>query len=414
MKTRTKLYWVTALYFAEGFPFGIVYDALPVFFRIHGIGLAEIGALSLRGLPWALKFLWAPAVDAWGRRRTWVVGCQICVAFALLAILAVDPSRVGGGLWAVVLGLAFFSATQDIAIDAYTIELLDEKEMGPANGVRVTAYRVALISAGGLLVALAGLIGWPLAFGGAAAMMGVSSLLSSQLPEVSRHPGAAASAATGTETFQRAVWMPLQQFFQIPGFPVVVLFVLTFKLGEMALGPMVRPFWVDQHFTPMQIGAVPGTLGVVSTILGALLGGGLTARWGIFRALWLLGIAQATSILVYAAAAALPPSTPLMYTASIIESFCAGLGTAPFLAFLMSICDKAHAATQYALLSALFGLTRVVAGIVSGWAAEMFGYATYFTLTFFLAWPALLLIPYVQLWSAARAAAKATPSPAPE
>jgi MFS transporter, PAT family, beta-lactamase induction signal transducer AmpG len=409
MKTRTKLYWVTVLYFAEGFPFGIVYDTLPVFLRIHGIGLAEIGALSLRGLPWALKFLWAPAVDAWGRRRTWVVGCQICVTLSLLTILAVDPSRVSAGLWAVVIGLAFFSATQDIGIDAYTIELLDEKEMGPANGIRVTAYRVALISAGGLLVFLAGLIGWSLAFGGAAVLMGVSSLVSTQLPETTRPRGAGASAASGMETLKHAVWMPLQQFFQVPGFPVVMLFVLTFKLGEMALGPMVRPFWVDQHFTPVQIGAVPGTLGVVSTIVGSLLGGSLTARWGTFRALWLLGIAQAASILVYAAAAALPPSTALMYAASIVESFCGGLGTAPFMAFLMSICDKSHAATQYALLSALFGLTRVVAGIVSGWATEVFGYAIYFTLAFFLAWPALFLIPRVQAWSASRALGKGTP-----
>ncbi len=410
MKTRTKLYWVTILYFAEGFPFGIVYDTLPVFFRIHGIGLAEIGALSLRGLPWALKFLWAPAVDAWGRRRTWVVGCQICVTLSLLTILAVDPSRVSAGLWVVVIGLAFFSATQDIGIDAYTIELLDEKEMGPANGIRVTAYRVALISAGGLLVFLAGLIGWSLAFTGAAVLMGASSLVSTQLPETTRPHSTAASAASGMETLKRAVWMPLQQFFQVPGFPLVMLFVLTFKLGEMALGPMVRPFWVDQHFTPVQIGAVPGTLGVVSTIAGSLLGGSLTARWGIFRALWLLGIAQAASILVYAAAAALPPSTALMYAASIVESFCGGLGTAPFMAFLMSICDKAHAATQYALLSALFGLTRVVAGIVSGWATEVFGYAIYFTLSFFLAWPALFLIPRVQAWSASRAVGKGTPS----
>ncbi|HWT82548.1 MAG TPA: MFS transporter [Candidatus Methylomirabilis sp.] len=406
MKTRTKLCWVTALYFAEGFPFGIVYDALPVFFRIHGIRLAEIGALSLRGLPWALKFLWAPAVDAWGRRRTWVIGCQLCVTLSLLATLAIDPSRVSVSLWAVVLGLSFFAATQDIAIDAYTIELLDEQEMGPANGVRVTAYRVALISAGGLLVAIAGLIGWPLAFGGAAALMGMSSLLSKQLPENPRPRAANTTAVSGLETLRRAVWAPLQRFFEVPGFPVVILFVLTFKLGEIALGPMVRPFWVDQHFTPVQIGAVPGTLGVVSTIVGALLGGNLTARWGIFRALWLLGIAQAISILVYVAAAALPPSAMLMYAASIAESFCGGLGTAPFMAFLMSICDKSHAATQYALLSALFGLTRVVTGIVSGWATELFGYTTYFTLSFVLAWPGLFLIPRVQAWSAARAAAK--------
>lgn len=403
MKTTTKLYWVAVLYFAEGFPFGIVNDALPVFFRMHGIRLADIGLLSLVGLPWTVKFLWAPAVDLWGRRRTWVVGCQLLLALGMLVIPAVDPSHVGAALWTVVLGLALFSATQDIAIDAFTIELLDEAEMGPANGIRVTAYRVALIASGGLFLALAGLIGWPAAFGGAAAIMGVCSLLSCRLPHGTPPPVAGATAHSRIGALEQAVWTPLQHFFRYPGFLWVMLFVLTFKLGDMALGPMVRPFWVDQHFTPIQIGAVPGTLGVVSTILGALLGGGLTARWGTFRALWVLGIAQAASNLVYAGAAALPPSTPLMYTASVVESFCGGLGTAPFLAFLMSICDKAHAATQYALLSALFGLTRVVAGTMSGWATERFGYAAYFTLTFFLAWPALLLLPWVRRWTSARA-----------
>ena len=177
-----------------------------------------------------------------------------------------------------------------------------------------------------------------------------------------------------------------------------MLFVLIFKLGDMALGPMVRPFWVDRHFTPIQIGAVPGTIGVVSTITGALLGGKLTQSWGLFRALWILGVAQAASNLMYAVAAALPPSNVLMYSASIVESFCGGLGTAPFLAFMMSICDKSQAATQYALLSALFGLTRSVSGPISGWMTERFGYATYFTATFFLAWPAFALLPWVRRW----------------
>ena len=400
MKTTTKLTWVAVLYFVEGFPFGILNDALPLFFRFHGVRLADIGLLSLVGLPWTLKFLWAPAVDLWGRRRTWVVGCQLLITLGLLTLPALDPSRVGGVAWATLLALAVCSATQDIAIDAYTIELLDEAEMGPANGIRVTAYRVALICAGGLFVALAGLIGWPAAFGAAAIVVATSCLLSCRMPHAAPQP--VGGAAPGASALERAVWTPLEQFFGHPGFFAVMLFVLTFKLGDMSLGPMVRPFWVDRHFTPLEIGAVPGTLGVIATIFGALLGGSLTARWGIFRALWVLGIAQAASNLVYAAAAALPPSTPLMYASSIVESFCGGLGTAPFLAFLMSICDKAHAATQYALLSALFGLTRVVAGTFSGWATEGFGYAAYFTLTFFLAWPALLLLPRVQRWTVTR------------
>ena len=399
------MYWVAILYFAEGFPFGIIKDTLPVFFRVHGVRLADIGLLTLVGLPWSLKFLWAPAVDVYGKRRTWILGCQTVLVLGILALLAVDPSHVTTVLWVLLLSLAFLSATQDIAIDAYTIELLDEPEMGPANGLRVTTYRMALVSAGGILVALAGLIGWRAAFVGAALLMGCVVLLSWRMPHPDQPRTPQAISAGGVVTLQDAVWTPLRQFFAHPGFLFVLCFVLLYKLGDMALGPMVRPFWVDRQFSMLQIGAVPGTLGVVATVLGALLGGSLTKRWGVLRALWLLGIAQAASNLTYAAAAAFPPSTTLMYTASIVESFCGGLGTAPFLAFLMSICDKNYAATQYALLSALFAPVGLVAAMVSGWAVERFGYAAYFALTFLLAWPALFLLPWVRRWTLARAAA---------
>jgi MFS transporter, PAT family, beta-lactamase induction signal transducer AmpG len=386
---------VAILYFAEGFPFGLLFDAFPVYFRTHGVSLADIGLISLAGLPWTLKFLWAPAVDLWGKRRNWVVVCQGLLAADLGLFLLLEPAQSSATLWALLVALAVFSATQDIAIDAYTIELLDESEMGPANGVRVSTYRVALICAGGVFVALAGLIGWRAAFTTAAVLLAGSALLSSRAPETALEQSPQES---WTAALEHAVIGPLRGFWQRPGVVYVMLFVLTFKLGDMALGPMVRPFWVDRHFTPLQIGAIPGTIGVVSTIAGALLGGKCTKSWGLFRALWVLGIAQAASNLAYAAAAALPPSPPLMYGASVIESFCGGLGTAPFLAFLMSACEKSQAATQYALLSALFGLTRSLSGAFSGLVTQSVGYATYFTATFFLAWPAFALLPWVKGW----------------
>jgi len=395
LSTRTKHTWVGILYFAEGFPFGLLLDAFPVYFRLHGVSLAEIGLLSLIRLPWTLKFLWAPAVDLWGNRRSWIVACQGFLAVSLGAFLALSPEQGSHTLWVLLITLAVFSATQDIAIDAYSIELLNEDEMGPANGVRVSAYRVALICSGGVFVALAGLIGWDSAFLAAAVLLAISALLSSRAPQTLRIQP---EQENWPVALKRVVVGPLRAFWQRPGFVAVMLFILAFKLGDVALGPMVRPFWVDRHFTPVQIGAIPGTLGVVSSISGALLGGQLTKTWGLFRALWVLGIAQAASNLVYAAAAALPPSDLLMYGASVVESFCGGLGTAPFLAFLMSVCDKEQAATQYALLSALFALPGPFAGAVSGWATQHFGYATYFTVTFFLAWPAFALLPWVKGW----------------
>lgn len=399
MNTRRKLAWVAILYFAEGFPFGLILDTFPVYLRFHGVSLTSIGLLSLVGLPWTLKFLWAPTVDLWMRRKTWFVCCQLIISAVLLSSLSLHPSNVAPILW-LLLAMAVLSATQDIAIDAYTIELLDEKEMGPANGVRVMTYRIALIVAGGLLVAIAGLIGWKAAIICAAFLLVILSYICSHTPAVVRHRPPVIAVQSWTYRIVEGVWGPLRPLFgRRPGFIAVMLFILLFKLGDMTLGPMVKPFWVDRKFTPVQIGMIPGTIGVVSTVAGALVGGTLTSRWGIFQALWMLGIAQAASNLTYAAAAALPPSQLLMYTASVVESFCGGLGTAPFLAFMMRICEKQHAATQYALLSALFGLTRSISGAFSGWAAENLGYATYFTATFFLAWPAFILLGRIKGWT---------------
>ena len=396
--TRTKLLWVALLYFAEGFPFGLLFDAFPVYFRLHGMSLTEIGLLSVVGLPWALKFLWAPLVDVVGSRRSWIVTCQGLLALDLGFLLFLDPSASGSLAWGGLLALAVLAATQDIAIDAYTIELLDQTEMGPANGLRVSTYRVALIVAGGVFVGAAGLVGWQPAFLTAAVLLAVLALISSHMPQTAQGLQGRPVTQSWPSALTRGFLNPLKNFWRRPGVIAVLLFVLLFKLGDMALGPMARPFWVDRGFSPLQIGMIPGTVGVVSTILGALLGGRLTRQWGLFRALWILGIAQAGSNLFYAVTAALPRSELLMYGASIVESFCGGLGTAPFLAFLMSICDKRQAATQYALLSALFGLGRSLSGAFSGVLTQSVGYATYFTLTFFLAWPAFVLLPWVRTW----------------
>jgi PAT family beta-lactamase induction signal transducer AmpG len=406
MSTRHKLIWVGLLYFAEGFPFGILVDTVPVYFRLHGVNLSQIGLLSVVSLAWTLKWMWAPAVDRLSHLRNWIVSCQALSAIGLLAVPLFDPASFSMFLWGLLVFLAVVSATQDIAIDAATIRLLTPEELGPGNGVRVMAYRVALIVAGGLLVALAGLASWTLAFVLAGVVMGVAALMclyapfgTENTPSSDGHDHATLPTNTAAESVYSMVLTPLKQLYAKPGFVAIALFILTYKLGDMALGPMVKPFWVDRHFTPVEIGLIPGTFGVVSTIGGALLGGWLTTRLGLFRALWSLGLCQAASNLAYVAAAASSPSIGLMYGASMIESFCGGLGTSPFLALLMSLCDKSHAATQYAVLSALFGLTRVLAGSVSGIGAQAFGYTTYFLLTCLLAFPAFLLLPWVKPWA---------------
>ncbi len=393
MDLRRKLYWVSVLYFAEGFPFGVAIDNLPVYFRLHGVSLTAIGLMSLLGAPWTLKVLWAPLVDRLGTRQQWFVSCLIILALAMAMLPFFDPARPTIWLWGLLIVLTTASATQDIAIDAYTIGLLAPGEEGIANGVRVSAYRVALIASGGGLVVLAGVFGWPVSFRLGAGLLIMTAVLAARSPSVKAPPADA----------QQSWFAPLVQWLQRPGAPMVFLFVLTYKLGESSMGPMVKPFWVDRGLTVAEIGLISTTLGVGASILGALAGGALTTRWGIFQSLWVLGLVQALSHLGYASVAQFGLGRASIYAASLGESFAAGLATAAFLAFLMHACDKRRAATEYALLSAIFGFTRSVAGGFSGWGTTHLGYAAYFAVTFLLALPAFALLPWVKPWADAEA-----------
>lgn len=384
----TKLYWISILYFAEGFPFGLVFDVLPVYFRVYGVSLVVLGLMSLLELPWTFKVLWSPLIDRYGRRQQWVVPCLLVMAVCLYALPFLPAAQPGIGMWALLFTFTLAAATQDIAIDAYTIGLLRSGEEGVANGVRLSAYRVAMIASGGGLVIVSAWLGWIGAFHVGAGIFVVMAFLAYRSPELP------ARDSSG----ERFSLRPLTRWLTQPGGLVILLFVLTFKLGDASMGRMIKPFWVDSGLSVEEIGFVSTTLGVGATILGGLIGGVLTTRWGIFRALWTLGLLQAVSNLGYAGAAAYPVGRFGIYAASLCESFTGGLGTAAFLAFLMHICDKRRAATEYALLSAVFALTRIVAGALSGLGATQLGYANYFSLTFLLAFPAFALLPWVKPW----------------
>jgi len=385
--TRRKLGWVAVLYFAEGLPFGIVLDNLPVYFRVHGVSLGAIGALSLLRTPWWAKVFWSPLVDQVGARRQWIRAALVAMAAALLVVAVLPAAPVGVPLVVALFAFTTAAATQDVAIDAYTIELLAPGEEGVANGVRVSAYRAALIFAGGVLVALAGRAGWPVTFALAAVALLAIALVAGRAPATAHRPQPPREWARSL-----GAWVSR------PGAIPVFLFVLLYKLDTNALGPMVKPFWVDRGLSLDEIAFISTTLGVAATVVGALVGGALTSRWGIFRALWVLGLFQAIANLGYAVAAWTDAGRAGIYAASLGESFGAGLGTAAFLAFLMNVCDKQQAATQYALLSALFNLSGSLAGAISGRGVESLGYGNYFALTFVLAVPAYALLPWVRSW----------------
>jgi MFS transporter, PAT family, beta-lactamase induction signal transducer AmpG len=438
---RSKFFWVAVLYFSEGFPLGVFYELFPVYFRQQGVDLSRIGLLSLLGLAWTLKFLWAPAVDHYRHHRTWMAAVDLAMGAVLLAFAF--AAGFGPWVWAAIGIFTLLSATNDIAIDGYTIELLNRDELGLANGIRIGFYRVGMIASGLVLVA-SDWIGWSGAFGFGAVMFvliamaclcaprerliatGGGMSLRSELTGVLRNPRAFGGVLAvglltlwlvdGVAHWSRnapAMWpvawgvvvaafmasylgrrrsaeatLPVKEgpmfgalvaLLSRPAIVPVLLFILTFKLGDASMGFMIKPFWVDSGFTATEIGLVSVNLGLVLSIAGGLVGGWYADRSGIFRALWVLGLFQALSNLGYAVAASLIPTgagvIPLaehrwiMYSASAAESFTGGLGTAAFLAFLMAIVDKRHSAAEYALLSSVFALSRSVAGWAGGFGA---------------------------------------------
>lgn len=470
---KSKMFWIGILYFAEGFPLGLFYDVFPVHFRQQGVELWQIGFMSLLGLAWTLKFIWAPAIDHYRHHRRWMAGADLLMGMVMI-VFAVY-AEFGPWVWFAIGAFTLLSATNDIAIDGYTIEYLNKNELGLANGLRIAFYRVGMLTAGVILM-LVDVIGWTGSYLSAAGVFVIVACacllapreraikaagtvaLSHELKALLTHPLAfsavigfllgvlwlidrsthwsgetphfwntalaiAVLLILGAKLFSRfsvkvkreEAHTPITEgpmfgtflaMLQRPYIIPVLIFVLIFKLGDSAMGFMVKPFWVDSGFSAGQIGMVSVNIGLGLSILGGIIGGWYTDRAGIYKGLWVLGLFQAFSNLGYAISASFiaPPAAGvepgsshqlLMYSASAIESFTGGLGTAAFLAFLMAIVNKRHSATEYAILSSVFALSRSLAGWASGYGADLMGYADYFLLTFFLAFPAYLLLPWV-------------------
>lgn len=473
---RSKLFWVSLLYFSEGFPLGLFYDLFPVYFRQQGIELNKIGFLSLLGLCWTLKFLWAPLIDYTRHHRWWMAAADVGMGIVMM----VCAQQMGFGPW-VWLAIGIFtalSATNDISIDGYTIERLNQEELGLANGFRIGFYRVGMLAAG-ILLWLSDHVGWTQTYGVAGLLFfGIAAISLMAPKEAPREKNDQAAGSIATELsalirqpllmlalvlFLAGLLWPVLFAVDLPAIAaikstwwfksvpvllillaaglfalarrqaspqsqaasegpvfgaiisllnrkhalILIAFILIFKLADSSIGFMIKPFWVDSGFTNTQIGLVSVNLGLGLSIAGGVLGGWYTDRVGIYRALWVLGLWQALSNLGYVIAAFLIPAAAqgteipfalqaVMYSASAIESFTGGLGTAAFLAFLMAIVDKSKATTEYAILSSIFAFSRSVAGWAGGMGAHEMGYANYFLLTFVLAFPAYALLPWIR------------------
>jgi len=386
--------------FASGLPLYILLQLIPAWLRSSEVSLVEIGLFSLVGLPYAWKFVWAPVLDRLtlplGLRRGWMLLAQLLLIGCIGALGNLDPTK--SMLWVVCLATAisFFSATQDIAIDAYRRELLPDAELGLGNSVHVQAYRIAGLVPGSLSLILADRLPWMWVFWITAGFMLVGVFLSVTINEPLRPPPV-------NRGFKATVFEPFQEYVARRGWRDLVLilfFMVAFKLGDNMATALAMPFYLDLGFSMTEIGWVAKHAALWPSIVGGLLGGLWMLKLGINRSLWIFGIIQMISIPGFALLASVGPELWLLGGVIAFEYLGVGLGTAALTAFIARESSKTFAATQFALFTALTALPRSFANASTGWLVEELGWVVFFLLCTALALPGLTLLHWIAPWRA--------------
>lgn len=393
--------------FSSGLPLYLLLNLLPAWLRSEGVDLKTIGFFALIQFPYTWKFLWAPFLDRYslpllGRRRSWTLLMQIGLLLTIGLLGGLSPSTsITPVLWLAAL-LALFSATQDIALDAYRRELLAEVELGLGNAVHVNAYRVAGLVPGSLSLILADLLPWSQVFWITAAFIlpGMVMILLVSEP---------VSTKATPKTLREAVVEPFHEFINrsgVRGAMWVLAFIFLYKLGDSLCTALATPFYLDMGFTKTDIGLIAKHAGLWPAVIGGLLGGLWMVRLGINRALWLFGVVQLVSILGFAWLAWLGAQSEIglaqrLSLALVIgfEALGVGLGTAAFVAFIARTTHPAYTATQFALFTSLAAVPRTFINASAGWLVEGLGWFHFFLLCTVLAVPGMLLLSRVAPWN---------------
>jgi PAT family beta-lactamase induction signal transducer AmpG len=376
--------------FSSGLPLLLTGSTLKFWMREEGLDLTTIGFFGLVGLPYTLKFLWAPLMDRivppfGGRRRGWMLITQVSLMITLGFMAFAQPSVHLPAIAGLCLLIAFASASQDIVLDAYRREYLKDEELGIGSSVFVNGYRIGLLASGALALVLAEYLSWPAAYFilGMFMLVGIVSTVYAPEPVVETAP---------PSSLREAFVGPFLEFCQRPGWLSILLFILLYKIGDSMASEMLSPFWVDLEVSKPQIAAIVKTFGFAALIAGGMLAGLVVYRWGIIPSLLIFGLLQMISTAGFAVLAIVGNHLPTLTAVIAFENLTGGMGTTAFVAFMASLTDKRFTATQYALLSSFMGIPRVLAGSITGVLATWLGWAGFFVLCTLLAIPGLLLI----------------------
>jgi PAT family beta-lactamase induction signal transducer AmpG len=392
---RSMTSWRTAavalLSFSSGLPLGLVLIAIPDWMRSIGLDIRIVGMITLAQAPWAFKVLWSPLMDRYappwlGRKRGWAAVAQVALFALTLALAGVgDRPETPWVVAALGLAIAFASASQDIAIDAYAVEVLRPEEQGAAVGARIAVYRAALFVSGGLSITLAAAWSWRVVNAGLALCYLAALVVTWRAPEPERVPPPPTS-------LRQAVWEPFLGLLARHRALEVLAFVVFYKFSDQMAQALIRPFLHDMGYGAFDRGFALATVGLTATLLGTFVGGFATNVIGLGNALWLFGILQTVSNLGYALLAGVAPNVPLMYGATGFEMLTSGMGTGAFSVLLLRLTQKRFSATQYALFTSLFGLPRLAAGPLCGFLVDAVGWRTFFLVTIACGLPGLALL----------------------
>jgi PAT family beta-lactamase induction signal transducer AmpG len=385
--------------FSSGLPLYILISLLPAWLRSEGVNLKAIGLFSLIGLPFTWKFLWAPLFDRYtlplGRRRGWLLLTQIALLTSIPFFGFLHPTLNLMTIAFLAVVVAFFSASQDIVLDAYRRELLPDIELGLGNAVHVNAYKIAGLIPGSLSLILADHLPWSAVFIVTALFMLPGLVMTLLVNEPQIQQGA-------PKTLRQAIVEPFQEFISRQGLNTALLvlaFIFFYKLGDSMATALATPFYLDIGFSKTEIGLIAKNAGLWPSVIGGLLGGIWMVKLGINRSLWLFGAMQMVAVLGFAWLASVGHS-PFWLAAIIgLEAFGVGLGTTAFVAFIARTTHPLYTATQFALFTSLAAVPRTFANAATGYLVESMGWVKFFLLCFVVAIPGMLLLTKVAPWN---------------